>query len=63
MQKTYEICNQLAIKKINELDSTAKIIAVTGDGRYSTEQKLEKLKIPIIFKPFNMNEVISKILN
>jgi len=52
-----------AISKIKELDPKAKIIAVTGDGRFSTEQKLGKLKIPIIYKPFKMEEVISKIKN
>ena len=52
-----------AIKKIKEIDSNAKIIAVTGDSRFTTEQKLENLKIPIIYKPFKMNEVISKIQN
>lgn len=52
-----------AIKKIREMDSEVKIIAVTGDSRFTTEQKLEKLKIPVIYKPFKMNEVISKILN
>ena len=50
-----------AIKKIKEKDPMAKIIAVTGDGRFTTEQKLEKFKIPIIYKPFKMDEVISKI--
>lgn len=50
-----------AIKKIREMDSEVKIIAVTGDSRYSTEQKLEKLKIPVIYKPFKMDEVIAKI--
>ena len=52
-----------AISKIKELDSKARIIAVTGDGRFSTEQKLTKLKIPIIYKPFKMDEVLSKIQN
>lgn len=51
-----------AIKKIREMDSDVKIIAVTGDSRFSTEQKLEKLKIPVIYKPFKMNEVIERIL-
>ena len=50
-----------AIKKIREINSNAKIIAVTGDGRFTTEQKLEKLGIPVIYKPFKMNEVIEKI--
>ncbi len=52
-----------AIKKIKEIDSNAKIIAVTGDSRFTTEQKLENLKIPVIYKPFKMDEVISKIQN
>ena len=52
-----------AISKIKDLDPKAKIIAVTGDGRSSTEQKLGKLKIPIIYKPFKMDEIISKIKN
>jgi len=34
------------------------IIALTGDGRSSTEKQLEKLHIPIIYKPFRMNEII-----
>ncbi len=50
-----------AINKIREIDSQAKIIAVTGDGRFTTEQKLEKLKIPIIYKPFKIDDVIAKI--
>ena len=52
-----------AIKKIKEINPEAKIIAVTGDSRFTTEQKLEKLKIPVIYKPFKMDEVISKIQN
>jgi DNA-binding response OmpR family regulator len=52
-----------AIKKIKEMDSKVKIIAVTGDSRFTTEQKLDKLEIPVIYKPFQMNEVISKIQN
>ena len=50
-----------AINKIKEINPHAKIIAVTGDGRFTTEQKLEKLQIPVIYKPFKMNEVIQKI--
>ncbi len=52
-----------AINKIKGLEPEAKIIAVTGDGRFTTEQKLEKLQIPMIYKPFKMDEVISKILD
>ena len=52
-----------AIKKIQEIDSKAKIIAVTADGSYSTEEKLDKLNIPLIQKPFKMDQVISIIRN
>ena len=52
-----------AINKIRELDPKAKIIAVTGDGRVTTEQKLSKLKIPMVYKPFKMAEIVSKIQN
>jgi len=48
-----------AIKKIQEINSKARIIAVSADGSYSTEEKLEKLNIPLIQKPFKMDQVIS----
>ena len=48
-----------AIKKIREIDSKTKIIAVSADGSYSTEEKLDKLNIPLIQKPFKMDKVIS----
>jgi len=48
-----------AIKKIQEINPKAKIIAVSGDSSYSTEEKLEKLSIPLINKPFNMEQIIS----
>lgn len=47
-----------AIKKIQEINPDAKIIAVSADGSYSTEEKLEKLNIPLIQKPFKMDKVI-----
>ena len=50
-----------AIKKIQEINSKAKIIAVSGDSSYSTEEKLEKLSIPLIQKPFNMKQILSVI--
>ena len=50
-----------AIKKIQEIDPKAKIIAVTADGSYATEEKLDKLHIPLIQKPFKMDKVISSI--
>jgi DNA-binding response OmpR family regulator len=50
-----------AIKKIQEIEPSAKILAVTGDTSSQTEEKLEKLKVPIIQKPFNIEHVISSI--
>ncbi len=48
-----------AIKKIQEIDPKAKIIAITADRSYSVEEKLEKLHIPLIQKQFKMEQVIS----
>jgi two-component system chemotaxis response regulator CheY len=52
-----------AIKKIQEIDPKACIIAVTADGSSVTHEKLEKLNIPLIQKPFKMDKVISIINN
>ena len=50
-----------AIKKIQKIDPKAKIIAVTADSSSATVEKLDKLKISMIQKPFKMDQVISKI--
>lgn len=50
-----------AIKKIQQIDPNAKIIVVTADMSSNTEEKLEKLNVPVIYKPFDMNKVISAI--
>ncbi len=52
-----------AIKKIHDINPKANIIAVSADGSFATEEKLEKLKIPLIQKPFKMDQVISMIQN
>ena len=52
-----------AIKKIQDIDPKARIIAVSADGDYTTEEKLEKLNIPLIQKPFKMDKIISIIQN
>ena len=52
-----------AIKKIQEINPKARIIAVSADGSFATEEKLEKLNIPLIQKPFKMDQVISIIKN
>ncbi|MCV0410881.1 response regulator [Nitrosopumilus sp.] len=48
-----------AIKKIQEVNPKARIVAVSADSNYTTEEKLEKLNIPLIQKPFKMDQVIS----
>ena len=48
-----------AIKKMQEIDPNVRIIAVSADSSYSAEEKLEKLNIPLIQKPFKMDKVIS----
>ena len=52
-----------AIKKIQDIDPKARIIAVSADSDYTTEEKLEKLNIPLIQKPFKMDKIISTIQN
>ena len=52
-----------AIKKIQDLYPKSLIITVTTDGSFATEEKLEKLNIPLIQKPFKMDQVISIIKN
>lgn len=52
-----------AIKKIKEIDSKAKIIAISGYGSYSTVEKLEKLDIPFIQKPFDIEKILSLLDN
>ncbi|MFB5613135.1 MAG: response regulator [Nitrosarchaeum sp.] len=52
-----------AIKKIQEINSKAKIIAVSGDTSSLTEEKLSKLNVPLIPKPFDMKQILSIINN
>ena len=52
-----------AIKKIRDIDPKARIIAVSADGSFATEEKLDKLNIPLIQKPFKIDKVISIIQN
>ena len=41
----------MQLKKIQEINPKARIIAVTADGSFTTEEKLEKLNIPLIKNP------------
>lgn len=50
-----------AIKKIHKIKPTARIIVVTATISSQTEEKLEKLNVPVIQKPFNIEHVISSI--
>ncbi len=50
-----------AIKKIQDIDPNARIIAVTADTSTETEEKLKKLSVLAIQKPFNIEHVISSI--
>ena len=50
-----------AIRKIREKNPNAKILAVTADTTSLTLEKLKKLSVDVIYKPFDMNKVISKI--
>lgn len=50
-----------AIKKIQELEPKARIIAVTADTSSATEEKLQKLNVPVIQKPFNIEHIVSSI--
>jgi two-component system, chemotaxis family, chemotaxis protein CheY len=47
-----------AIKKIQDLDPKAKILAITADTSSETQEKLDKLTVPLIQKPFKMEQVI-----
>ena len=47
-----------AIKKIKEFDPDSKIVAVTGDYFYETQQKLKELCVTaIIYKPFEQSQI------
>jgi len=52
-----------AIKKIQAINPDAKIIAITADMTSNTEEKLKKLSVPIIYKPFNLKKVLYLIKN
>ncbi len=52
-----------AIKKIQEINPKARIIAVTADESFTTEERLEKSNIPLIQKPFKMDQAIFIIKN
>lgn len=47
-----------AIKKITESFPNAKIIAVTADIRTRTTEKLDELGIPIVSKPFDIQDIM-----
>ncbi len=50
-----------AIKKIRAINPSAKIIAVTGDSRFTTDQKLKNLKIPVIYSHLRWMKLSQKL--
>lgn len=52
-----------AIKKIQKIDPKAKILAITADTSSATQEKLDKITVPLIQKPFKMEQAISAINN
>jgi len=52
-----------AIKKIRKINPDANIIAVTADMSSLTIEKMRLLRVPIIYKPFNIDNVVSQIIN
>ena len=48
-----------AIKKIKEINPKAKIVAISADASYTAEEKLDKLSIPLIAKPFKIEQILS----
>ena len=50
-----------AIRKIQEIEPNARIIAVTADTSIVTEEKLQKLNVTVVQKPFNIEHVVSAI--
>jgi len=53
-----------AIKKIEKLDSNAKVIIVSGSTYINTNEILKyKIVHSIVYKPYNSYDLIKKILN
>jgi two-component system, chemotaxis family, chemotaxis protein CheY len=53
-----------ALEKIREMDPDSRFVMVTGDLTNSTKKKLEDFKVTgLVYKPFDINEVISVIEN
>lgn len=50
-----------AIKKIRKINPNAKIIAITADIGTLTIEKMKALRVTIIYKPFNIENVVSQI--
>ena len=51
-----------AIRGIQKINPNAKIIAVTADITSLTTEKIKKLDIPVIYKPFDIEKVIGQII-
>lgn len=47
-----------AVDEIQKIEPNAKIIILTADLSEETVHKLEELKFPVIYKPYDLDEVI-----
>ena len=46
-----------ALEKIKEYNQFAKIIVFTGDLTYESEQRIKKFQVPILYKPFDVDNI------
>ena len=47
-----------AVEGIQKVEPNAKIIMVTADLTSDTAQKLDELKLPVIYKPYDLDDVM-----
>ncbi len=47
-----------AAERIQKVDSNAKIIMVTADLTSDTANKLKELKVPVIYKPYEFDDIM-----
>ncbi len=49
-----------AVAEIQKVEPNARIIMVTADLTAETANRVDELKVPVIYKPYDMDEVIIK---
>ncbi|MBI5378330.1 MAG: response regulator [Thaumarchaeota archaeon] len=50
-----------ATKEIQKVDPNAKIIMVTADLTSDTAHRLEELRIPVVYKPYEFDDIMATI--